>query len=308
MHHTLEITTPTAHTDALLEELKRLDTVIGLSVNRGSSIKPPGDVIVVHTLNVGTDDVLKRVRMVQDEGDISIVTAELASIIAPQHDHAVENDVDEAIWEEMETGLRHQGRVTPNYLALMALGGAIAATGLVSAPAPQAIAFVSASVIAPGFEPVAKIPLGLVLGKRSVVKRGLISSLAGYAVLIASAAFMFWILRVTGSSSVAEFVNNPEVSRISHPKLLDILVSACAACAGFVMIAAYRRSVIAGPLMALVITHSAAMIGVSFVAGRPALAWQAGERLGIDLLLIGVIGAIVVAIKQILVHRRKPLV
>ncbi|MBA3439735.1 MAG: hypothetical protein H0T92_07695 [Pyrinomonadaceae bacterium] len=74
----------------------------------------------------------------------------------------------------METGLRHQGRMNANYVVLMALGGAIAAFGLVSEPAPQAIAFVAASIIAPGFEPLAKIPLGLALGHWNVVKRGLL--------------------------------------------------------------------------------------------------------------------------------------
>jgi hypothetical protein len=29
----------------------------------------------------------------------------------PDHQHAI----DEAIWEELETGLRHQGRITSNY-------------------------------------------------------------------------------------------------------------------------------------------------------------------------------------------------
>jgi hypothetical protein len=73
----------------------------------------------------------------------------------------------------METGLRHQGRATPNFLALMALGGAVAALGLVSNPVPQAIAFIASAIIAPGFEPLAKVPLGGVLGRWNVVKRGL---------------------------------------------------------------------------------------------------------------------------------------
>ncbi|MEJ7709202.1 MAG: hypothetical protein WKF84_04915 [Pyrinomonadaceae bacterium] len=106
-------------------------------------------------LNRGADAVLKRARE-QGGERVSIVTAELTSIIDKQHEEAVDRDVDEAVWEEMETGLRHQGRVTANFVTLMALGGAIAAIGLVSEPAPQAIAFVAASIIAPGFEPLSE--------------------------------------------------------------------------------------------------------------------------------------------------------
>src|SRR5918998_1830389 len=125
MHRTIEITVGPTQTDRLCRELEQAEHVIGLSLQRGASIKPPGDVITVHTLNRGVDDILQRVSAAQKGGSISVATAELASIIDPDHQDAVDNDVDEAIWEEMETGLRHQGRVTPNFVALMALGGPI---------------------------------------------------------------------------------------------------------------------------------------------------------------------------------------
>lgn len=41
-----------------------------------------------------------------------------------------------------------------------------------------------------------------------------------------------------------------------------------------IMVLAYRRSVIAGPLIALVTVPAAAMIGVALAAGRPELAYQ----------------------------------
>ncbi len=46
--------------------------------------------------------------------------------------------------------VRHQSRPTHNYLLLMTAGGAVAATGFLSSPPAQTIAFVSASVIALG--------------------------------------------------------------------------------------------------------------------------------------------------------------
>lgn len=308
MHRTLEITVPPQATDALVSELSRLDDVVGLYVLRGASLKPPGDVLTVHVLNRGADDVLKCTARAGKTGPISIMTAELASIIDPKHADRVDNDVDEAIWEEMETGLRHQGRVTANYLALMAMGGAIATVGLVSSPAPQAIAFVAASVIAPGFEPLVKVPLGLVLRRGNVVRRGLVSAVAGYAVLILAAALAFLLLRVTGAASVEDFLTNSEVKHLAHPTAKEILVSACAAIAGAVMIASYRRSVIAGPLIALVIIHAAAQVGIALTLGRFDLVWEGLQRLGLDALLIIGLCTLVFAAKQALVHRRKSIV
>lgn len=97
MHRTIEIAIPSAETEWLIQSLEALDDVIGLSVNRGASVKPRGDVITVHALNKGADDVLRYAGEVGQRGPISIVTAEVASIIDPEHGQAVVNDVDEAI-------------------------------------------------------------------------------------------------------------------------------------------------------------------------------------------------------------------
>lgn len=59
MHRAIEIPTATRDTEALLRELEALKEVTGLSVSRGASIKPQGDVITVDVLNRGADAVLK---------------------------------------------------------------------------------------------------------------------------------------------------------------------------------------------------------------------------------------------------------
>ena len=308
MHRTIEVTFSPDCPDIALKELEDLDHVVGLSVQRQASVKPPGDVVTVHVLNRGADDVLRVAESARDHGDVSVVTSEVASIVDPRHADAVSNDVDEALWEEVESGLRHQGRVTPNYLTLMALGGAIAAVGLVSDPVPQALAFVSASIIAPGFEPLAKVPVGLVLGRPNVVRRGVLASLAGYATLVAGAAVAFGVMRLFGGVTPDELVANPEVHRIAHQHLGDLLVSVAAAVAGLTMMVAYRRTVIAGPLVALVLVPAAALVGAALVAGEAGLAAEGAQRLAIDAALVVGLGAAVVAAKQAGVHRRRPMV
>lgn len=308
MHRTFTVAVPPAATDELAGGLAALDEVVAVSVVRGVSVKPPGDVVIVHLLNRGADAVLRLVAEAGRPGPVSAATAELASVIDPAHARAVADDVDEAVWEEMETGLRHQGRVTPNFVALMAAGGAVAAAGLVSDGTPQAVALVAAAVIAPGFEPVAKVPVGLVLGRRGVVWRGVVSTVVGYATLVLAAGLTFLALQAVGGTGAEEFAANPEVVRLGNPTAKDVAVSAAAALAGAVMVAAYRRSVIAGPLIALVLVHAAAAVGVGLACGRLDLAGFGLQRLGLDMALVVGIGAAVFAVKQAAVHRRRPLV
>ena len=140
------------------------------------------------------------------------------------------------------------------------------------------------------------------------MQRGFVAVLVGYVLLIGAAALMFGVLRLVGATSVDQLVNNPEVKRIAKPGLIDIVVSAIAAVAGLTMLAAYRRTVIAGPLIAIVIIPAAALIGAGLVAGQPRLMYEGLERLVLDTALIVVLGTLVVWFKQATVHRRLPLV
>ena len=308
MHRTLVISLPNDRTDPLINQLTPLSCIIGLSVQRGSSIKPAGDTLTLQVLNKGIDEALRRIAAVCSETTYSIATAEQASMIDPQQDSLIEDDIDEAIWEEMETGLRHQARVTGNYLALMALGGAMSAVGLVSEPVPQVIAFVAASVIAPGFEPIAKIPMGLVLKKFHTVKRGMKSALMGYGALILASAFTFALLRWLGATTVDEFRQNQATEMMSHPSAKDVIVSICGTLSGAIIIASYRRSIIAGALMAMVIISAAAMTGAAVACGQWDLALEGAERFGLDVALIVGSCWLVFMIKQQVLHKRTPIV
>ncbi len=72
MHRDLQITVAAAATDRLLDELTQIDGVITLSVQRGESIKPPGDVISASVLNNQVDAVLRSVQTSAAFGALSI--------------------------------------------------------------------------------------------------------------------------------------------------------------------------------------------------------------------------------------------
>ena len=308
MHTEIEVIVPSSRTDELINDLQQMDDVISLSVVREASIKPPGDVFTVHALNRGADEVLRLADAARKHGQVSVSTAELTSLIDPEHERKVANDVDEALWEEVETDLRHQGKLTMNYIGLMALGGAVAATGFAAESSSQAISFVAASIIAPGFEPLAAIPIGLALRRWAVVGRGLQSAVGGYLALILSAALAFLALRATGVVMVEEFTINTEVRNLAEPGLREIIVSGCGALAGMVMLLSRRHYLIPGALVALLVIEAAALIGVALAAGEPGLMFEGAKRLGLDILLIVVGGIPIVVLKQALVHRRAPMI
>ena len=105
MHTEIEIIVDPSYTDGLIQDLQRLQGVISLSIVRGASIKPPGDVFAVHALNREVDEVLKLAEAARKNGQVSVSMSELSSMIDPDHERKVANDIDEALWEEVETDL-----------------------------------------------------------------------------------------------------------------------------------------------------------------------------------------------------------
>jgi Na+/phosphate symporter len=134
------------------------------------------------------------------------------------------------------------------------------------------------------------------------------SSVVGYGVVMLGAALTFLGLQWLGITNVSEFIQNPEVKAIIDPTGKNITVSLCGTLAGCIIVAAYRRSVIAGALIAMVVINATAMIGLSLACGQWDYAWQGLQRVGADVGLIFLSGVVVFGAKQWLIRKRKPLV
>lgn len=189
----------------------------------------------------------------------------------------------------------------------MALGGLIGAAGAFAEPMVGVIAYVASAIIAPGFEPLAKLPLGVVLGRAEVFRAGFVSTLAGYAVLIGAAAITWPLLNLFGPVPASAFLEGDVLKHTLKPTPDILAVSVAGAFAGVIILAAYRRSVIAGALVAMRLIEAAAVVGIALGMGRFDLAGEACKRLGTDMLFVFGAGIVVFALKQLIVHRRAPL-
>ena len=307
MHRVIDITVPSNRGEQLIAALNQLEGVVGLTWQHGASIKPVGDVVTVHALNRATDDVMRAVATIGGDTPFTVVTAEVASISDPENQKQIDADVDEAIWEELETGLRHQGRLTANFLLLMALGGVIGAAGAFTEPAIAAVAYVASAIIAPGFEPLAKLPLGIVLRRAEVARAGMLATLTGYAVLAAAAGATWILLSNFGGVQSSAFLEGDVLKHTIHPSPELLTIALAGAFAGVLIQASYRRSVIAGALVAMRLIEAASVAGIALAMGRLDLAAASGVRLAVDAGFVLVAGVIVFGLKQLIVHRRAPL-
>jgi hypothetical protein len=78
---------------------------------------------------------------------------------------------------------------------------------------------------------------------------------------------------------------------------------------GVVIVTAFRHAVLAGALIALALVPAAALVGAGLGAGQAVMALDALRRVGLDVLLVIVLGGVVVLLKQCLIHHnRRPLI
>lgn len=307
MHRHFTITVPPSATDGLLDQLQHTAGVVTVSVQRGASIQPRGDVISVDALNRGAGAVLLAVERTGGHGSLSVTSSQVSSLSDRDHAGEVAGDSDESTWEDATTALREHSQLTVHFLALMALGGVVAAGALLSSSTTQAVALVAGAVIAPGFEPLARLGLGLVLRQSGVLLRALWSAVFGYLVLAAAGAVMMLAMRAAGTDLPDRFLRNRHVLELADPTTVALIISAGGAVAGVVMIAAHRVTLLAGPLIALQLIPATAMTGMALALGRDDLAAQGLARVGVDAGMVIAAGLVVFGAKRLITHRRQPL-
>jgi hypothetical protein len=304
VHRNFRISGDAAVLRDLARRLEPLAEIITLTFHEASALKPRGAVLSIQALNRSADAVLAAAGKAAAQGKVVVEIGSATSLIDTARQEIIDHDADEMLWEEMEQSLRNQGRLSSNSLALMALGGAMAAAAAVAPPVMQIAGFIVASIVAPGFDPIAGISLGSVLGRWHVVRRAVLAVLAGYAVLIAAAALTFALLRAGDGALTLQNAANANTLLLAPA---TAVIAATSAAAGAIMIVSLRDIYVIGPLIGLVLIPAAAIAACAAIAGDWPLVVRALERAAIDAALVLAASAVVFWVKQRTVHHRRPL-
>jgi hypothetical protein len=303
VHRDLEISVPAGATEDLVKQLTDRPGVISLSVHHGDAVKPPGDVISAAVLNGDVDAVIELVRRAERHGSVSVSTSTLDSLIDTDQTEGPRVDVDEATWEEVETALRRHTRPTANFYLTTAGGGVIAGCALMAGSrVTEATGLVAAAVIAPVFEPLARIGLSIVNRHSQFVIRAVGNALLSYVTLIVAAFLTMLVLRTGSHGFIHDFLHSPTHHEVVHPTAVNLVVSAAGAITGIIMVSAGRFTQLAGPLVALQLLPAAASLGMSLEIGHFHAALDSLGRLGIDIGMVIVAGLLIFAYKHVTAH------
>lgn len=301
MSRTIEISLPPEKADNLIRDLRDADGIVGLALQRGASLKPPGDVLTVHATNEGLLKLLSLLPNYHLGAETSVVTSEPRSLVSETSQGQIDAETNEASWPEMASLLRRETNVSSNYMMAMFFAGLIAAVGLWT---DTVHIVVGAMVIAPGFEPIIRVPFGLLWRRDASWKQGLSSIGLGYLALLSGAAAALLVLSIAQPSGGA--VGSREwVQYWSSIQFSSVLVALGAGAAGAAIIAAQRSVLTAGVMIALALVPSASIVGMALVAGEFPLAANGLLRWCVDAGCVVLAGGLVFLLKRYHSHRQE---
>ncbi|WP_119154483.1 DUF389 domain-containing protein [Caldimonas tepidiphila] len=307
MTRTVEIVLPSKHSGAVVERLQAMSGVMQVQLQPGASLTPPGDVIRLTVLGRALPQVvgwLDERGLLRGEGS-SVSTQRPASVVSSPHLRALAHDSSEATWEEIDFMIVAESHMSANSLVNMACSGALASIGLLTDSLHVVIA---AMVVAPGFEPLSRMGLGLGCGGHGL-RRGLADVLKGYLALLAGAllapllmlAMDMLQLPMSGSAYLAQ---GSLLSYWVSISASSILVSLLAGVVGAIVLATHRSVLTAGVMIALALVPAAAMVSLGLVLGDPYLSAQGAKRWLLDALLVILTSGLVFGWKRWRIHRR----
>jgi hypothetical protein len=307
MARTVEITLPAHGTDALVARARGLHQVIGIRVQRGASVQPPGDVVTISL----TNDALRSLIHVLDELGItsetgaSITVSEPTGLISPARQEAIESDESDVIWEEMEFSVLRESNMDRNGVFVMFASGVIAAVGIATGAVHLVV---GAMVIAPGFKPITRLSLGMVASGRGSWYNGARDTLVAYASLLVGAIAAALVLRLNGTSlltgSDSYLASEALVSFWLEITLTSLVVAGTGGAVGAILIAVNRSVLTAGVMIALALIPPPVIAGLALVAGDLDTAGRGLLRWAVEVLMVAATGVLVFAWKRAFVQRR----
>jgi len=160
--------------------------------------------------------------------------------------------------EEVFAGVAGAAGLNREYLTLVVLATVVAAIGL---SRDNTAAVIGAMVVAPLLGPNMALALAMVLGDAQLIRRALITNVAGLAVAVSAAALL-------GLALDADPLT-PELASRTHVTVWDLVLALAAGCAGALSYTTGVPTYLTGVMVAVALLPPAVASGILLAEGEP---------------------------------------
>ena len=312
---------PDGLTDDVLALLSGTPSVTGLSVLRGASLIPPGDVVTADIAREGANPVLDALRDlgVHRQGTVRIdpVDTWLSHPAFEAEREAPGASADAVVWTQVGNRAYADSELNWTYLSFMVLATLIAAVAIVL---DSSILVIGAMVLGPEFGAIAALGVALVRRRPTLLQAAVRALVVGFAVAIATRTlvlgFAAGILvtfcagllgRALGWVTYQDIVGpRPLTAFIYSPDRWTLIVAVIAAAAGVLSLTSARTSGLSGVFISVTTVPAAGNIALGMAFGAWSEVRGSGLQLVLNLVAMAAAGWATLALQRVVWSRVLP--
>ena len=275
---------------AMADVAQRLDALAGVRHVSIAGGVHGGDALVTADLRAAAAD--KALELLQELGipaeDMSLLRFDAIDPTAGSEETVA------VVWADLLGQARLNARTAVRYLVFMAVAGVIASFGVIE---QDQILIIGAMAVAPDLLPITATCTGLVLGRRRLIRRGLVSLLVGLGVACIFAAAVTGFLNLCGLLPHEFDIHQVGLTSQQHVSAETILVAFAAGVAGMLAVET-RASMGVGVAISVTTIPAAAFLGVAAGVGQFSKSLGALSVLGVNIAMMLVGGSLALAVQR----------
>lgn len=301
----LRITSPTSHTESILALLDADTGVSALSVVRNASVRPPGDLVLADVVREGANDVIDGLRElgVHQGGSLHIepVTTWLSKDGYAAERRTPGSSADSVVWADVTQRAYEDSELNWTYGSFMTLATLIATIAIVL---DSQILVIGAMVLGPEFGAVAALGVSLVRRRFTLLRRSLVTLVAGFATAIAVTTVAALAAKALGWVTVVDVTRpRPGTDFIYFPDKWSFIVAVIAGAAGVLSLTSSRTGGLSGVFISVTTVPAAGNIALGLAFGVEDEVWGSAMQLGLNLLGMALAGWATLAVQQVVWSR-----
>ena len=296
----LRVSTPHELTEQVLAVFRDDPAVSGLSLLRGASLQPAGDVVVADVAREAVNEMVDRLRALrlQYAGTVHVeqVPTWLSKTAIEAERRTPGSSADAVVWAEVTQRAYEESELNWTYVSFMTLATLLASIAIVL---DSQILVIGAMVLGPEFVAVAALGLAAVRRRWTLMMLAARTLLVGFltAITLATVAVLAgrWLGWVTYDDVVAP---RPDTAFIYTPDKWSFIIAVIAAAAGVLSLTSAKVGGLSGVFISVTTVPAAGTVALGLAFGVWWEVWGGGLQLVVNVTGMALAGWATLAFQQ----------
>lgn len=296
----MRIIAPGEHSDRIVELLCEDSAVSNVTLYRGASVKPDGDVIEADIAREGANEV---VDVLREMGIHRFGSIHLATVRTWISESGLEADrvtpgasADAVVWAEVTQQAYEDSEFNWIFSSFMVLATVLVAIAIVI---DSSILLIGAMVLGPEFGAVAALGVALVRRRFTLLRRAMTTLAGGFVLAIVATTIATLIARWLGWVTAADVTESrPDTSFIYTPDKWSFIVALIAGVAGVLSLTSARLGGLSGVFISVTTIPAAGNVALGVAFGLRDEILGSGLQLVVNLFGMAIAGWMTLAVQQ----------